>query len=282
MRKKWVLVILVVTILTAPSVFAKKGAEQSQSGEQQMNRHDPAKMFEGLGLTEDQQEKIKNIKTEAREKFQEAQTPEEKMELRKQMHDQIMGILTEEQAEKFAKMSAGMKQQGKDKNTESNHSQTMQNGPAHRLPFDQLDLTAEQKEQIQQIRKEAMEKMHNDIMSILTDEQKEKLADLKKNFKDGPDSDSEKPENTDGSRKREFDFNRLAEKLDLTQGQQTRIEELQQAAREKASNAEPQERKEIFEKLRDEIKNILTDEQVKELEEMRQNFTNERGHGRKQ
>ncbi len=134
----------------------------------------------GLDLNDEQKEKIKKIIAETEEAAGKVETPKEKGELWQQALNTIKSdVLTEEQAKKF--------------------EQTLQQMRERRgfmgLMAD-LNLTDEQKAQMEKIeakyrdqiknagpedRRELMKKMHEEMNSVLTDEQKAKLEERMKN-----------------------------------------------------------------------------------------------------
>ncbi|KKK82446.1 hypothetical protein LCGC14_2803310 [marine sediment metagenome] len=130
-------------------------------------------MFERLGLTEKQRNKIASIREEA---------------MRKMMAD-IKKVLTDKQREQLEKAQAG-KGGPKDKR-----------GAGGGDMYNKLDLSKKQSKAIAKIRKKVrarmqdagtseerrgmMQQMHEDIKDILTDEQAEKLAEFQKQRKGG-------------------------------------------------------------------------------------------------
>jgi Spy/CpxP family protein refolding chaperone len=108
-----------------------------------------------------------------------------------------------------------------------------------------LDLTDEQKEAIATLVEQSREKLHADIEAVLTDEQLEKLQQLRD---DGP----------------KLPF----EGLDLTEEQQEAIVEIRETARAEAEVAEtPEARREIMLAAHEEVLSILTEEQIEKLEQ---------------
>jgi periplasmic protein CpxP/Spy len=112
-----------------------------------------------------------------------------------------------------------------------------------------LNLTADQKAKIAEIRKNA----HEQIMNVLTDEQKAKLAAAKEKVQ--------------------------AMRPNLTDEQKTQIKAIFQAAREKAKAAQtPQEKVKIFRDARAEARKVLTAEQLKKVEALKAHFGGWRAH----
>lgn len=110
-----------------------------------------------------------------------------------------------------------------------------------------LDLTDEQKEVITALVEESRKKLHADIEAVLTPGQVEKLEKLR-----------------DDGTARGFAA------LDLTEEQQTAIAEIRENARADAEAAEtPEARCEIMQTAHEEVKSVLTDEQIDKLEQLR-------------
>lgn len=146
------------------------------------------------------------------------------------------------------------------------------------LMLGMLDLTDEQKEAITKLVEESRAKLHADIEAVLTDEQIEKLEQLRESTPvgvgrgyfgiglrgpfDGPDG-----------------IPPALESLDLTDEQKTAIKEIRDKARTDAAAAETrQARQEIMQAAHDKIKALLTDEQIEKLEQLQANTL--RGSGR--
>ena len=117
--------------------------------------------------------------------------------------------------------------------------------PAMRLGV--LDLTDEQKAVIAQLVEDSRAKLHTDIEAVLTPEQAEKLQQLR-----------------DDGAARGFAG------LDLTDEQQTAIAEIRENARAEAQSAETREaRRQIMQAAHEEVLSVLTDEQIKILDQRR-------------
>ncbi|MFP4107424.1 MAG: Spy/CpxP family protein refolding chaperone, partial [Phycisphaerae bacterium] len=249
------------------------------------------KLLNGLDLTEEQQKQVKQIvetHTQAVENFHKenrekhracmaemkkaAQAKDreamqtargkmkglmgKRMELHENLMKQLGDVLTEEQMEKV-------------KSTVQQHRRGGRRGMMAMGALRRLDLTDDQKTEVKKImaaageavqkaekpeekreaRQAAWEKIKTDV---LTDEQRKKLEEMRKPGKghgrgDGP----------------------LA-KLDLTETQKTQIREIVQAGRKKAAEAEGKEAKmKIYREIREKLREVLTDEQEKQLDEMR-------------
>ena len=119
-----------------------------------------------------------------------------------------------------------------------------------------LDLTDEQKEVVAQLVEDSRKKLHEDIEAVLTDEQLEKLQQL-----------------------RDHEVKRPFEALDLTEEQKAAVEEIREKAKTDAEAAETREaRQEIRQAAREEILSVLTEEQIAKLEQLREERP--RGRGR--
>lgn len=146
------------------------------------------------------------------------------------------------------------------------------------LMLGMLNLTEEQKETITKLVEESKAKLHADIEAILTDEQLEKLEQLRESapsgagrgyFGVGP----------RGPFAGANDIPPALESLDLTEEQKTVIKEIRDKARTDAEAAETrQARQEIMQAAHDKIKALLTDEQIEKLEQWRASAP--RGSGR--
>jgi Spy/CpxP family protein refolding chaperone len=118
-----------------------------------------------------------------------------------------------------------------------------------------LDLTDEQKEVIVGLVEESRKKLHADIEAVLTDEQLEKLQQLR-----------------DGKAKRPFEV------LDLTEEQKAAIKEIREKAKADAEAAETREaRHEIMQAAHEEVLSVLTEEQIAKLEQLREKRPRGRG-----
>ena len=219
--------------------------------------------FRQLDLTEEQQAKIDSLRAAAREAAKDAETREERQQIFKRMRNAIEGVLTEAQLAEL-------------KECREQH-RGRHGGP---LGFDclkQLDLTEEQQAKIDSLRAAAREaakdaetreerqrifkRMHNAIKDVLTEEQ---LAELKEC--------RERHGGRRGGPHRADCF----KQLDLTEEQQAKIDSIRAAAREAAQDAETrEERQQIFERMRNAIEDVLTEEQLAKLEKCR-----ERLHGK--
>ncbi len=192
-------------------------------------------------------------------------------ELQKSLNEQIAGILTAEQKEKFKKMLAARRPR--------------LGAPAGPLgAITRLDLSDEQKAQVKKIMEAAnedakkvddregkrkiiqaaIEKIKN---TVLTDEQKARLAEIRK--RGGP-----------AGRRRPFAG------LELTEDQKAKVKEIMDAALKAAKDAKDrQARREILRTARQKIQtDVLTEDQrakAKQLREERMKRFRQRGRGRR-
>jgi len=136
------------------------------------------------------------------------------------------------------------------------------------LMLGMLDLTEEQKETITNIVEESRAKLHADIEAVLTDEQIEKLEQLRENARAvpgrgfpgiGPRGPFAGPDGLPP----------VFDALDLTEEQEALIVEIRENARADAETAETREaRRDIMQAAHDEILSVLTEEQIEELEQL--------------
>lgn len=149
------------------------------------------------------------------------------------------------------------------------------------LMLGMLDLTDEQKETITALVEESRAKLKADIEAVLTDEQIEKLEQLRENPLAGPGRPGRGfpgvgPRGSFGG---PDDLPPVLEVLDLTEEQQAAITEIHEKARVDAEAAETrQARREIMQAAHEEVLSILTEEQIEKLEELREKRP--RGRGR--
>ena len=214
----------------------------------------PPMMLGELDLTDEQKEVITKLVEESREK----------------LHADIKAVLTPEQVEKLQKL----------REDEVAHA------------FAALDLTEEQQAAIAEIRenakidaeaaetrearREIMQTAHEKILSILTDEQIEKLEQFharKPSRRGGPG----KGHIGKGPRGPHADHHGPLAALDLTEEQQAVIADIRENARVEAENAEtPEVRREIMQTAHEDVLSVLTDEQIEKLEQWRAKARNGR------
>lgn len=149
-------------------------------------------MFKKLNLTEAQQEQLKKLREETRDKLKAAEDPQAKHEILRDQMDKIRDILTEEQLEKFKEFHKGRGGKGMQGpgGKQGRRGKMGKPGEGPHLFLKGLKLTDEQKEQLEDIRekygdklrdadpeerREIAQEMREEIRSILTDEQKEQL-----------------------------------------------------------------------------------------------------------
>jgi Spy/CpxP family protein refolding chaperone len=131
-----------------------------------------------------------------------------------------------------------------------------------------LDLTDEQKEAIAKLVEDSRAKLHADIEAVLTDEQIEKLEQLRGSLPWGP------GRGYPGIGPRGLfagadGIPLVLEALDLTEEQKAAIEVIIEKARTNAEAAETrQARREIVQTAHNEILALLTDEQIEQLQQL--------------
>jgi Spy/CpxP family protein refolding chaperone len=232
------------------------------------NREFGAWLCGALDLTEEQQAAIEDIRADAVEAAQDAETPEARREIMQAAHEEILAVLTAEQLEKLEQLRAKVW-----------HGKGGPWGPRGGREymawlFGALDLTEEQQAAIEQIREDAieaaqaaetpeakrqiMQAAHEEILAVLTAEQLEKLEQLRAQMWQGPRGPSG-PGAGAG-----------LEALDLTEAQQAAIEQIRASARQAIQAAETrQARREIMQAAHEEIMAVLTAEQLEKLEQIR-------------
>jgi len=137
------------------------------------------------------------------------------------------------------------------------------------LMLGMLDLTDEQKEAIANLVKDYRAKLHADIEAVLTDEQKEQLEQLRESTPWGP-GRGYLGIGPRGPFAGPDGLPPALEALDLTEEQETLIAEIRDKARTDAAAAETREaRRQIMQAAHDEILSVLTDEQIEQLEQWR-------------
>ncbi len=203
-----------------------------------------------VGLSDEQEVKIKKIVADTKAAADKAKTPKEKGELWQKAIKTIKSdVLTEEQVKKF---DAAMQRMGR-------------RYGRMRLAAD-LNLTDEQKAQGKKIREkyqdkiknakgeerlELIKKMREELESILTDEQKAKAKKHRE-------------------RNRKMFRNRVGNALGLTDEQKEQMEKIEAKYRDKIKEAQGEERRELVKKMREEMSTVLTDEQKAKAKERRE------------
>ncbi len=194
---------------------------------------------------------------------------------RKKLHADIEAVLTDEQLEKL---------------------QQLHDDSANR-PFEVLDLTDEQQAAIAEIREtaradaeaaetretrhEIMQAAREEILSVLTEEQIEKLEQLRSRKPWGQGGPG-KGHHGQGPRGPFSGHGDPLAYLDLTEEQQAAIAEIRENAKTEAEAAQTREaRHEIMQAAREEVLSVLTDEQIEKLEQLRKDVPRGRGPGRR-
>jgi Spy/CpxP family protein refolding chaperone len=158
---------------------------------QQLRDDSENRSFEELDLTEEQQAAIADIHEKARADAEAAETRQARHEIMQAAHEEILSVLTDEQIEKLEQLHS-RKPRGRG-GPGKGHPGKGPRGPfaGHGDPFAALDLTEEQQAAIAEIRENAkadaeatetkqarheiMQAAHEEVLSVLTEEQIEKL-----------------------------------------------------------------------------------------------------------
>ena len=178
MKKKWITSAGVALALGALATVAV-----AERGEKMREHRQPAmRMLEHLDLTDEQQEQLQALREKQREAMREQR--ETMVAMGKEQREAVMNILTEEQQETLKEMRG---QRGKffgRRGWGGKDRHDMRRGGQG--AFSRLDLTDEQKDQLVELRKghrtemrETRQKQRTALENVLTDEQREKLEDMK-------------------------------------------------------------------------------------------------------
>jgi len=257
MKGKWIsaTVVLLAVAIGAPALFAaREGGGRPEQGQSVMGGHRAGAgggFLRSLDLTEEQQEAVKEIMADAREKAEDAEDREARREIMREAFGKIkQEVLTDAQREKLEKM--------------------WKHSPSYGRPwgvFKALKLTDEQREEMKEILDAAREQAQDvedpqarrKIMGeafgkvkqdVLTDKQREKLAKMWKHHAQG------RPQWGEGQGSAGRGMFRS---LDLTEEQREAIREIMEEAREKILNE------------------VLTAEQREKLEELRERAPRRQG-----
>lgn len=245
MKKHWILLAILTLGLLFGTAFAgnSENRNRNRQGRRTYRPLPPpsiAVCFEEAGVTQDQIDAMDEIRQLAVEALKEAETREEARDIIEQMREDMKSILTEEQLAAIAECRR----------------------PQMPLTcMDQLDLTQDQIEAIDAIREAAMEalkeaetpqeardiieQMHQDIESVLTEEQ---LAALKECL-------------------RPKKLINCMDKIDLTPEQIALIDAIREIAMEDVKEAESREEvRQILDQMYQDIMDVLTDEQLEALQ----------------
>jgi Spy/CpxP family protein refolding chaperone len=231
----------------------------------------PPLMLGMLDLTDEQKEAIAKLVEDSRAK----------------LHADIKAVLTDEQLEKAEQLRESLPW-GPGRGYPGIGPRGLFAG-ADGIPpvLEALDLTEEQKTSIEQIREKArtdaataetrqarreiMQAAHDEIMAVLTDEQIEKLEQLRVSAAWGPGGPGRGyfgigPRGPFGG---PDGIPPALEALDLTEEQKTAIEAIIEKARTDAEAAETRDaRREIIQTAHSEILALLTDEQIEQLQQV--------------
>ena len=176
MKKKWIIAAGVALALGALAAVAVAGR-----GEKMREHRQPMPwMLERLDLSDAQEEQLQALRKEQREAMREQR--ETMAAMGKEQREAVMNILTEEQQETLKEMR-GKRGKFFDRRGGKGRHHAGRGGLG---AFSRLDLTDEQKEQVKELRteqrteiRETRQKHRTVLESILTDEQREKLEEMK-------------------------------------------------------------------------------------------------------
>ena len=188
MKKKWIISAGIALALGALATVAV-----AERGEKMREHRQPTPWMLGrLDLTDEQKEQLQALRkehVEARREQREAMAA-----MGKEQREAVMNILTDEQQETLKEMRAKRGKFFDRRGWEGKGRHDMRRGGKGRHDarrggqgaFSRLDLTDEQKEQFVELRKEhrteireTRQKHRTALESVLTDEQREKLEEMK-------------------------------------------------------------------------------------------------------
>ena len=178
MKKKWIISAGVALALGALATVAV-----AERGEKMREHRQPMPWMLGrLDLTDEQKEQLQALRkehVEARREQREAMAA-----MGKEQREAVMNILTEEQQEALKEMRAKRGKFFERRGGKGKDRHDMRRGGQG--AFSRLDLTDEQKEQFKELRKEhrtelreTRQKQRTALESVLTEEQREKLEEMK-------------------------------------------------------------------------------------------------------
>ena len=166
MKKKWIISAGVALALGALGTVAVAG----HGGKMRGHRQPMPWMLERLDLTDEQKEQLQALRKEQRESMREQR--ETMAAMGEEQREAVMNILTEEQQETLEEMRG---RRGKFFDRRGGMG-----------AFSRLDLTDEQKEQVKELRteqrseiRETRQKHRTALENVLTEEQREKLEEMK-------------------------------------------------------------------------------------------------------
>ncbi len=238
------------------------------------------RLLSQLDLTDEQKEKIHNIHQRVRNALANAETPEAKQDLMTKAFNAILALLTEEQKARLEELKAD--QDKPDTQTPPDRREAL------RQLLDKLALSDDQKTQIGKIHQEARtaaadaqtpeekqaikEMVYEKILAILTEEQKQKLETMKARIENQI-KDRIRQGIQDNSAG--LDILQLLKRLDLTETQQQQIQNLQQRVKAALANADtPEAKRQLLQRARTAILDLLTEEQKTKLDELKSNIQN--------
>ncbi|MBN1123433.1 MAG: Spy/CpxP family protein refolding chaperone, partial [Sedimentisphaerales bacterium] len=256
------------SVLAQPAGRGQGRQEGGPQGDRPRMMGGDAGMFGGLNLTEKQQAKMNEIRTKYMDQIRNAETPEARRELFTKMREEVNGILTEEQR---AQMQQRMGQGQRPAQPETPAPAMGDPMEMIRQMAERLNLTEEQQAKVAEMYRAAMQKLMTDIREqVLTEEQRARLGRRGMGMMPGGPGG---PQDRGPSMRGRGMFG--MEGLDLTEEQQKKMDDIRQKYMDQMQNADRDSRREVFTKMREEMDKVLTDEQKKKAEELRQ----QRGFG---
>ena len=178
MKKKWIISAGVALSLGALATvaIAERGGKMREHGPPTL------RMLGHLDLTDEQKEQLQALRKEHREAMREVR--ETMATMGEEQREAVMKILTEDQQEAMKEMRSKRGKFFGQRGWGGKGRHDMRRGAAG--AFSRLDLTDEQKEQLQVLRKdhraevrETRQKHRTALENVLTDEQREKLEEMK-------------------------------------------------------------------------------------------------------
>ena len=184
MKKKWIISAGVALALGALATVAVAERE----GKMREHRLPMLRMLEHLDLTDGQKEQLQALRKEHMKAMREQR--ETTAAMGEERREAVMNILTEEQQETLKEMRGKFFGRrgwgGKDRHDMRRGGKGHDMRRGGKGAFSRLDLTNEQKEQLEELReeqrtemRETRQKHRTALENVLTDEQREKLEKMK-------------------------------------------------------------------------------------------------------
>ena len=178
MKKKWIISAGVALTLGALATVAIA----ERGGKMREHRQPAMRMLEHLDLTDEQKEQLQALHEKHREAMREQR--ETMAAMGKEQREAVMNILTDEQQEAMKEMRSKRGKFFDQRGWGGKGRHDMRRGG--KGAFSRLDLTDEQKDQLVELRKEQRTEMRESrqkhrtaLENVLTDEQREKLEEMK-------------------------------------------------------------------------------------------------------